>query len=216
MTTSTQAIVVAAAVVAGMVAAVLIVQWLNRNAWRNPGEEGRTRVRWWAAAAALGLVAGIIVWRLGTNQLWPATAAALVLAGAGTPIAIIDTAVRRIPEPIILTAYALVGAALLVGAIITRQWGALGRATACGATLWAGFFLYALITSMGFGDVQLMGLAGLTLGWVGWWPGLMVAPIALLVGGLWATVLLVTGRRGTFAFAPPILVAALLTIAVLT
>jgi len=50
------------------------------------------------------------------------------------------------------------------------------------------------------------GLAGLTLGCVGSRPDLTGGPIVLAVGGLWATRLLVFGRHGTFAFAPPIMV----------
>ncbi|MGB8384981.1 MAG: hypothetical protein WCG47_27715 [Dermatophilaceae bacterium] len=54
-----------------------------------------------------------------------------------------------------------------------------------------GFFLYALVGWLGSADVQMMGLAGLVLGWVGWGPGLMVAAVVLLIGGAWATVLLI-------------------------
>ena len=212
----THAIAIAVAAAVGALSAIPIVHQLNSNRWRTSREPGVTQVRWWVLAVALGLVAGVIVWRLGTAQAWPAAAAALVLAGVGAPIVVIDTAVRRVPEPIVLTAYALVAVVLLVGAVITGQWGALGRAVACGAILWVGFFLYATLTSMGFGDVQLMGLAGLTLGWVGWWPGLLVAPAVLLVGGLWAVTLLVAGRRGAIAFAPPLLAGVLVTILTVT
>ena len=213
--TSTQ-VLVAAAAGAGGAAAALIVERLNRNAWRKPEESGTTHLKWWVVVPTLAVVAGGIVWRLGTAQLWPAAATALVLAVSGTPIVIIDAAVQRVPEPVVLAAYGLVAAVLVVGAAVTGDWGALGRAAACGALLWAGFFLYALVTSMGFGDVQLMGLAGLTLGWVGWWPGLMVGPVVLLVGSLMAICLLLAGRRGSFAFAPPIAAGFLLTLIALT
>ncbi len=42
------------------------------------------------------------------------------------------------------------------------MWASLWRAVVCPGALWLGFFLYALLGSMGFTDVQLMGPVGLS------------------------------------------------------
>ena len=69
---------------------------------------------------------------------------------------------------------------------------------------------------LGFGDVKLLGLLGLVLGWVGWGalgPG---SSSAWLVGALVALVLLATGRAGwrtALPFGPPLLVGAVLALA---
>lgn len=57
--------------------------------------------------------------------------------------------------------------------------------------------------------MQLIGLAGLVLGWISWQAALMSGPIVLAVGGLWAVALLAAGRRGQFAFAPAVFLGAL-------
>ena len=128
----------------------------------------------------------------------------------------IDVAVKRVREPLVLGLYAASGVLLGGGALVTGQWGHLGRALPTGAVAWLCFFLYALITRFGFAAVQLMGLCALVLGWVGWWPAVMVGPVVLAVGGAAAVVLLILGRRGTFPFAPAVLAGFLITIAVYT
>ena len=69
---------------------------------------------------------------------------------------------------------------------------------------------------LGFGDVKLLGLLGLVLGWFGW--GVLLAGVflGLLTGGLVSLVLLVTRRAGwrtALPFGPPLLVGAVLALA---
>ena len=204
------------AFIAGAAVSVPITRWLNTNRWRHDDEPGATYIRAWVAALLVGAVAAGAVLPLVTASWWPAAVAAFVLAVTAYPAAVIDCAVRRVPEPLVLTCYGAIGATLTVGAAVTGMWASLWRSAASGVILWVGFFLYALFGSMGFADVQLMGLVGLVLGWVSWPAALMSGPIVLAVGGLWAVVLLAAGRRGQFAFAPAIFVGALTTLALYT
>ena len=63
--------------------------------------------------------------------------------------------------------------------------------------------------ALGFGDVKLLGLLGLVLGWFGW--GVLLAGVflGLLTGALVSLVLLATRRAGwrtALPFGPPLLV----------
>ena len=69
---------------------------------------------------------------------------------------------------------------------------------------------------LGFGDVKLLGLLGLLLGWAGW--GVLLAGIflGLLTGALVSLVLLATRRAGwrtALPFGPPLLAGAVLALA---
>jgi leader peptidase (prepilin peptidase)/N-methyltransferase len=70
---------------------------------------------------------------------------------------------------------------------------------------------------LGFGDVKLLGLLGLVLGWFGW--GVLLAGVflGLLTGAVVSLVLLVTRRAGwrtALPFGPPLMVGAVLALAV--
>lgn len=191
--------------------------WLNGNRWRLADEPGRTRVRLWLSMPACAAAAALVVARLGTPQWWPAAVAGCVLVLAGLAAVVTDLAVRRVLEPVVLSTYGLELAALVAGAAVTGRGAALVEAVAAAAGVWALFFLLALVGgSMGFADVQLAGLVGLVLGWVGWPAAALAAAAMLLTGGVWAVVLLIRGRRGTFAYAPPLLLGALVSVMVLT
>ncbi|WP_448619707.1 prepilin peptidase [Geodermatophilus sp. URMC 65] len=144
---------------------------------------------------------------------------ALAWAGvAGVVLAQVDLAVHRLPDRVTVPAYAAVATALLVDAVALGTWAALLRAGLAGA---AAFGLAACATvlsprGLGFGDVKLLGLLGLVLGWVGW--GALLAGVFLgLVAGAAASVTLVaTGRAGwrtALPFGPPLLVGAVLALA---
>ena len=203
---------------AAAAASVPITRWLNTNRWRHHDEPGATQVRPWVAALFVGVAAAVVA-QLATPAWWPAAVAAFLLTMAGYPAAVIDRAVHRVPEPLVLTCYGAIGATLTVSAALTGMWASLWRAAACAACaaiLWVGFFLYALLGSMGFADVQLIGLVGLVLGWISWQAALMSGPIVLAVGGLWAVGLLAAGRRGHFPFAPAVFLGALTTLTLYT
>jgi leader peptidase (prepilin peptidase)/N-methyltransferase len=69
---------------------------------------------------------------------------------------------------------------------------------------------------IGLGDVKLLGLLGLVLGWLGW--GVLLAGVFLgLVAGALTSVVLVAARRAgwrtALPFGPPLLLGAVLSVA---
>lgn len=142
------------------------------------------------------------------------TAAALgYLACVSTALAFIDLDVHRLPDPLVLPSYGVVGALLLSDAAVTGGWGDLARAGA-GAGILGGFYLLmwlAYPAGMGFGDVKTAGLLGLALGYAGW-PALAVGGIAgPLTGGAVVAIGLATrrlSRRQRVPYGPMLIVGA--------
>jgi leader peptidase (prepilin peptidase) / N-methyltransferase len=138
---------------------------------------------------------------------YPVACAACWLALCAVPLAAIDAAARRLPDPLTGAAFAGTTAFLLAAAALDGRWADLARSGA-GALAVAGLFaLLALARpgSAGLGDAKLGLSVGALAGWFGW--GTLA--LALLGGfvlaggfGLW---LLASGRagiRGSIAFGP--------------
>jgi leader peptidase (prepilin peptidase)/N-methyltransferase len=141
----------------------------------------------------------------------------LYLAAISIALALIDIDTHRLPNVIVLPAYA-VGAVLLVVAALLLGNPAAILTAALGALAMGGIYLLmALIypAGMGMGDVKLAGVLGLFLGYLGW-PQVGVGFFAaFLLGGLFAIVLLVArrvGRRSGIPFGPWMLLGAWLAI----
>jgi leader peptidase (prepilin peptidase)/N-methyltransferase len=156
-----------------------------------------------AAVAAAPALAGV---RPATVALAWFGAAAVVLAG-------VDLAVHRLPDRVTWPAVAGCAVALLTDAAVTGNWGAVLRAAAA-AVVAGGLGTAARLLSpsaLGGGDVKLLGLIGLVLGWAGW--GVLMSGVfaGLLVGALGALLLIAVGRAGwrtRVVFGPPLLVGA--------
>jgi leader peptidase (prepilin peptidase) / N-methyltransferase len=120
----------------------------------------------------------------------------LYLAAISVVLAVIDLDVWRLPDRIVLPAYA-VGAGLLGAAGILR-----GDPVALGtAALGAGlavllYLLLHLVGGMAKGDVKLAGVLGLFLGYLGVEQLVVGVAGAFLIGGLIGVALLVTRRAG--------------------
>ncbi|WP_454043978.1 prepilin peptidase [Cellulosimicrobium sp. Marseille-Q8652] len=145
-----------------------------------------------ARLAALG-AAALTTWWSGLAGQTPALA---LVAAAGTLLAVVDARTHRLPDAILLPAWA-VGALLLgVAALLTGDGPALVRAL-CGGLL--GFATYAALRlahppGLGFGDVKLAGLLGTALAGLGW-PEVVVGLVApFVLGGVWAVALVVLHR----------------------
>jgi leader peptidase (prepilin peptidase) / N-methyltransferase len=178
--------------------------------------------RWWRGGQAsprrIGIVAGLAAVALGAvagaigaeAQL----AAYLWLAGVGVTLAVIDIETLRLPDRLTLPSYP-VGLVLLA---IPADWSALGRAVLAAAITGGAAFLLALLAprgGLGLGDVKLLGLLGLFLGWLGW--GVLVLGVALgfVLGAVVAAGMLASRRAGLrdhLAFGPWLIAGALVAV----
>jgi leader peptidase (prepilin peptidase)/N-methyltransferase len=133
--------------------------------------------------------------------------AACWLVICAVPLAVIDIAVRRLPD--LLTAAALAGTAifLLAAASLDGRWPDLARAAA-GAAILAGLFAALALArpgSAGLGDAKLGLSVGALAAWLGW--GVLVDALVagFLLAGCYALWLIGTRRAslsGSLAFGP--------------
>jgi len=129
----------------------------------------------------------------------------LYLSSAGLALTMIDIAVHRLPNVIVLPSYLVLGGIFLVGSIVGTPWGGewaqLLRAVLAGLVLYVFYFLLVLIypKGMGFGDVKLAGVLGAALGWFSGGHLLVGSFAAFLLGGVLSIILLLIGKakRGT-------------------
>ena len=198
-------------------AAVLLGPWLARVAVRLAARDVAA-----PSAARIGvmtaLLAGLLAGSVEQSGLRPATAALAWAAGAAVVLGAVDLAVHRLPDRVTYPAAAVCVAAFLVDAVVLGSWGALVRALAAGAVAFAVATAVRVLApqGFGFGDVKLLGLLGLVLGWFGW--GVLMAGVflGLLSGAMVSLGLLATRRVGwrtAIPFGPPLLVGAVLVLA---
>jgi len=200
-----------------LLAAVLLGPWLARVAVRLAARDVAA-----PSAARIGvmtaLLAGLLAGSVELSGLRPATAALAWAAGAAVVLGAVDLAVHRLPDRVTYPAAAVCVAAFLVDAVVLGSWGALARALAAGAAAFAVATAVRVLApdGFGFGDVKLLGLLGLVLGWFGW--GVLMAGVflGLLTGAMVSLGLLATRRVGwrtAIPFGPPLLVGAVLVLA---
>jgi leader peptidase (prepilin peptidase) / N-methyltransferase len=180
----------------------------NDDARATPARIALTTALLGAAAAGAVLLGGAR----------PATGALLWAAGAAVVLGAVDLAAHRLPDRVLFPAYAVCLTALAADAAVTGTWSALVRALAAGGTAFAVAALVAFVSpeGLGFGDVKLLGLLGVVLGWAGW--GVLLAGVflGLLAGALLSLALLATRRAGwrtAVPFGPPLLLGAALALA---
>ncbi|WP_448639891.1 prepilin peptidase [Geodermatophilus sp. URMC 63] len=148
----------------------------------------------------------------------PATLALAWAAGAAVVLAQVDLAVHRLPDRVTLLAAAVCAAALLADAALLGTWPALLRAVLAAAAA-GGIALATALAApagLGLGDVKLLALLGLVLGWAGW--GVLLAGVFLgVLAGAAVSLLLVATRRAgwrtALPFGPPLLLGAVLALA---
>ncbi|MEN9620705.1 MAG: hypothetical protein RL499_898 [Actinomycetota bacterium] len=185
-----------------------IVSWLVlRGRCRNCGAPFSVRYPLVELATALAF-AGIAAWQYAAllSTTTPADALAVLLvtlallffASISIALTAIDLDTHRLPDAIVLPAYAVLGVLLAGAAIATGDLESAARAAAGAGILFTGYMALALISprGMGMGDVKLAGVIGLVLGWFGW-PTLAVGTLAaFLLGGL-VSVVLILARRAS-------------------
>jgi leader peptidase (prepilin peptidase) / N-methyltransferase len=121
---------------------------------------------------------------------------ACALAVIAVPLAFVDVAVHRLPDPLTAAAYAVTLAGLLITAANGGHWSALERAAAGGAAL-AGFYLLLAVISpsgMGLGDVKLAASLGTLLAWTSWRVLVVGGFTGFLLAAIYSVALLAVGR----------------------
>ena len=161
------------------------------------------------AAAALGVLA----WRAGFAIATIGLAWAALVAVA---LALVDIAVHRLPDRLILAA--LSGTALVFGiaAIATGDYRRLGVAALCGLGCGTFYFIIVFTSGMGLGDAKLAVLVGLACGWYGVGTAIFAIIAGVIFNGVTAIVLLLlrrVSRKDRIAYGPLMLLGALTAIA---
>lgn len=164
---------------------------------------------WWALA--LPVPGEAVTVPLGARLA--VLAAYLWFAASGIALTLIDLDVHRLPHAVTGTAFAGCLTLLTLAWLLGAEAEALGRALAGAVALYAFYAILRLARpgGMGGGDVRLAAVVGLMLGWLGWWPLLVGAFAAFLLGGVFGVSLLIrrrASRRSTIPFGPWIIAGA--------
>ncbi|RII20783.1 Type IV leader peptidase family protein [Streptomyces sp. YIM 130001] len=133
-----------------------------------------------------------------SSGLRPETPAFLLLLPLGILLAVIDATVHRLPDMLTLPA-AGAGAVLLgFAALGDAAAGSWATALLGGLALGAAYFILFLIhpSGLGFGDVKLALVLGVTLGWYGWDTVTRGFVLGIFYGGAYAFALLSSKRAG--------------------
>jgi len=130
--------------------------------------------------------------------------ALLYFTALGVALAVIDLAVHRLPNALVLPSYPVLTGLLVLGAILDHDPALLVRAAIGAAALGGAYFAIALAWpgGMGFGDVKFAGLVGAVLGALSYRVLLVGAGSAFLLGAAVGLVLL-AARRGSRRTAVP-------------
>lgn len=136
----------------------------------------------------------------------------LYLAAISISLASIDIETMRLPNAIVLPAYAVGAVLFTAAAALGGSWERLATAGIGLLVMGALYLVPALVRpdAIGGGDIKLAGVLGLFLGWLGW-PELGVGIIAgTIIGGLWGVALIIggKGRSARVAFGPWMLLGA--------
>jgi leader peptidase (prepilin peptidase)/N-methyltransferase len=201
-----------------LLVALVLGPWLAGAAVRLVARDDAARPSPLRIGVMTALLAGLLAGAVELAGLRPATAALAWGAGAAVVLGAVDLATHRLPDRVTYPAAAACTAALLVDAAVLDTWTSLVRALAAAAAAFgvAGLAWFVAPQGLGRGDVKLLGLLGLLLGWFGW--GVLLAGVflGLLIGALVSLVLLATRRAGwrtAIPFGPPLLTGAVLALA---
>lgn len=160
-----------------------------------------------------------VVWFFLASSSWPIPATVVVIVAylyfvsITVALTLIDLDTHRLPNAIVVPAYAVSAVLFAVACVQGADWSSLLRAGVGGAALYAFYFVLRLIRpgGMGGGDVKLAGVVGIYLGWLGWGALVVGAFAAFVFGGVFGLGLMAArrvGRKTAIPFGPWMLLGA--------
>jgi leader peptidase (prepilin peptidase)/N-methyltransferase len=161
-----------------------------------------------------GLVGSALGLRLGSDPVLPALCFLTVI---GLVLSYVDVHERRLPDAVVGPGALVLGALLVLAAVLRHDPYPLVRA-GIGAALSAGLLGSAVLVrpdGLGLGDVKLVGLTGAVLGWLSWSTILLGLLAGLTLGGLFGLILIAArraSRRTAIPLGPALLAGALLVV----
>jgi leader peptidase (prepilin peptidase)/N-methyltransferase len=146
---------------------------------------------------------GLGWWAIG-DSIDPLLPLLLVLGSAGVALTMIDIDHHRLPDAIVFPLYPVTLVGLAFAGLVGHEWPVGSAAIGAGAWLLliGGLWLLTGGRGMGFGDVKVAPVLGVTLGWIGVGTALVGLLAAFLLGGVVGIILLLSGRRGRRAKMP--------------
>jgi leader peptidase (prepilin peptidase)/N-methyltransferase len=163
-------------------------------------------------AIACGVLFGALAARFEDSWALPAY---LVLAAALVVLSVIDLELYILPNRIVYPLGFAMAVLLTIAAVGDDDFDAIVRGLVAGVVAFTIFFVLHLISprSMGFGDVKLAFVLGLSLGWLGWGYVLLGLFLGLFYGAVIGIVLIATRVRAKSQALPfgPFLAAGALT-----
>ena len=145
-------------------------------------------------AIVCGALFGALAARFEDSWALPAY---LVLAAALVALSVIDLEHYILPNRIVYPLALAMIVLLTIAAVGDDDLDAIGRGLLAGVVAFSIFFVLHLISprSMGFGDVKLAFVLGLSLGWLGWGEVLLGLFLGFLYGAIIGIVLIATRVR---------------------
>ncbi len=171
---------------------VPVVSWIVlRGRCRHCG--ARISSRYVVLETLTGATFAAVAARMGPTAALPAMLAAV---GALTALAAIDLERLILPKRVVYPGLLAVTLLLVGAALVDGSWSRLGVAAGCAVGWFVVFFVINLAVprALGFGDVRLAPLLGVTLGWFGWRYAVVGFFGANVVGLLVGLALIVAGR----------------------
>ena len=126
------------------------------------------------------------------------------LAGSGA-LAVVDARTKRLPNRLMFPLYGLGAVGLTLASAVGHEWWRLVAAAVAAAVLYGLFWLLWFFGPMGFGDVKLIGVLGLFLGWAGLGivaTGILVGMMAAALTALVMVALRRADRKTELAYGP--------------
>lgn len=175
---------------------------------------GRVPARTAAAAVVTGALFGAAAGHFGRDLI---LAPFCIFFAMLVVVSITDLSHRLVPRRIIYGGLALIVPLLVITSAVDHRWYSLSGSAVAGAVAFGIFFAiwWFVPRGMGFGDVRLAGVIGMTVGYL----SLLHAYIAFLVGfvvgmvfGLITMVAASSGRKTRIPFAPSLSVGAVIAV----